>query len=237
MAVLLLPWLMSNRESGGGLSVLSFWLLLIYATLFGLNASQGAALPAFLLEGRRLMLLRQAGAGMRAVMWAKFWAGYLPTLMAWAAVLAVYGLFLGLPAWQIGWLALTVAAGLSGGCAIMLAAGALTADFSVTVPRPKAAGQMSGWSWLGLLLGAVWEGACLALSAWLLLALGRDTPLVRTTQTVLGVMPPLGRLLDPAEWRLPVGALLVLAGVVLAIGWLWRTARRRLEDWEPATAS
>ncbi len=237
MAVLLLPWLMSNRESGGGLSVLSFWLLLIYATLFGLNASQGATLPAFPLEGRRLMLLRQAGAAMRTVMWAKFWAGYLPALMAWAAVLAAYGLFLSLPLWQIGWLALTVAAGLSGGCAIMLAAGALTADFSLTAPRPKAAGQSSGWSWLGLLLGGVWEGACLALSAWLLLALAGDTPLGKTTQTVLGVMPPLGQLLDPAEWRFPAGAVLVLGGVVLAIAWLWRTARRRLETWEPVTGS
>jgi hypothetical protein len=237
MAVLLLPWLMSNRESGGGLSVLSFWLLLIYATLFGLNASQGAALPAFMLEGRRLMLLRQAGAAMRTVLWAKFWAGYLPTLLAWAVVLAAYGLFLGLSLWQIGWLVLTVAAGLSGGCAIMLAAGALTADFSVTVPRPKGAGQMSGWSWLGLLLGAVWEGACLALSAWVLLAIGGDTPLVKTTRTVLGAMPPVGQLLDPTEWRLPVGALLALTGVVLAIAWLWRMARRRLETWEPAAAS
>jgi hypothetical protein len=237
MAVLLLPWLMSNRQSGGGPMVLSFWLLLIYATLFGLNASQGAALSAFPLEGRRLMLLRQAGVAMRTVLWAKFWAGYLPTVLAWAVVLAAYGLFLGLPIWQIGWLALTVAVGLAGGCAIMLAAGALAADFSLSAPRPKTAGQASGWSWLGLLLGAVWEGACLALSAWVLLALGGGTPLVKTTQAVLGVLPPLGRVMDSAEWRLPTGALLALGGVVLAIAWLWRTARRRLETWEPATVS
>jgi hypothetical protein len=207
-----------------------------YAGLFGLNASQGSALPAFVLEGRRLMLLRQTPVSMRAVLWAKFWAAYLPTLLAWALVLAAYGAFLRLAAWQVAALVLVTAVGLVGLCAIMVPIGALGADFAVTEARPKLAGPATALSWLGLLLGAGWQAGVLALSLWLILALGQTTELVTLTRAALRALPPLGRMFAASNAWVPGLAAAGCVGLAFIASRLWAAAQRRLETWEPAQA-
>jgi ABC-2 type transport system permease protein len=233
MAVLLIP-ILADREAAAGLRALSFWLLLVYAALFGLNAGQGAALPAFTLEGRRLQLLRQTPITMRSVLWGKYWAALLPAVLAWWVVLAAYGALLGIGVGQIATLLLAVAAGLTGVCAVLLPIGALGADFAATAAQPKLARGATPLAWLGLLLGAVWQGGTLALCLWLVLALGQGSTLAALTRVALSAVPPLGALGDPSNAWLPLAALAAWASVALVTAALWRAAQHRLANWEPA---
>jgi hypothetical protein len=233
MIALMIP-ILADPEARDSLSVLGFWFLWLYASLFGLNTAQGVALPAFLLEGRRLMLLRQTPVSMPAALWAKLWATTLPAALVWTIALAVYGLFLSLPPWQIAALALTVGAGLLGACAVLVAIGALAADFNVAEPRPKLSGAASLWSWAGLALGALAQVTALAVSFYLILALAPGEPTVAAVRGALGVVPPLAWATGERGWLLLAGGMVGQAVLWAAVAGLWRAARRRLETWEPA---
>jgi hypothetical protein len=87
---------------------------------------------------------------------------------------------------------------------------------------------------LGLLLGGAAHLSALALTAWGVLTFASGAQLVPVTRAAMLSVAPLAWLIDGGAWRLLAVAGLGQAVTWLAVAALWRSARRRLETWQPA---
>jgi hypothetical protein len=224
MGVLLFPCLGTENPY----RVLVFWILLLYGSGFALNSTQGIALPAVGQEGRNVVLLRSAPLSMGAVLSAKFWAMWIPNLLAWSLAFLALGGLARMPIWQILFLIGSLAWGLAGASAAAVAAGALGADFAVEDPRRRVSGPIA---WLALGLGVVFLLFNVLTVSWIGIHLYPESEMVRASRQALGGFSIIGWLFAEsgwAPWLLGIGQMAYWVGVRV----LWTAAVRRLEGWE-----
>jgi hypothetical protein len=170
MAVLIFPLI----SGAGELRLLGFWTLLLYGSLFGLNASLALGLPALATKGATLAS-PQHPLPLRALLWGKFWAKWIPVALIWSLAFLGIGLLIGLPLWQIALLAGTLAWGLAGTTAAGLAMGALGTDFNVESLRQRVNSVIS---WLATGLNALFLLSTTLIAAAALFALAPGSALV-----------------------------------------------------------
>ncbi len=227
MAVLIFPLISGEGE----LRLWGFWTLLLYGSLFGLNASLALGLPALAYEGRNIGLLLSTPLPLRALLWGKFWAKWIPAALIWSLAFLGIGLLIGLPLWQIALLAGTLAWGLAGTTAAGLAMGALGTDFNVESLRQRVNSVIS---WLATGLNALFLLSTTLIVAAALFLLAPDSAPVAVTYQALQTAPELNEILGKGLWIIFGVALcgqIVLWG---GIGALLQAATKRLASWEAA---
>jgi hypothetical protein len=164
---------------------------------------------------------------MSDVLKGKFWAAWVPLVVAWVVVFLITGMMLRFPWWQIGFLAGLTIWGLTGGSAVTMAIGGLKIDFDVEEIGRRTP-TLPSYLMMGLNLTFVLVTT--ASFVWLLIRLLPDSRLVLAIKSLAGYTP-VSWLLSDKSW---VPLILVGSQVLFWIGAraLWTAAIHRLEDWE-----
>jgi hypothetical protein len=225
MIVMLIPML--NADSS--FRSLSFFLILVYAGLFGVNSGESTGLAAFLLEGRRMLWYRITGVRPAALLWSKFWTCWAPVVVPWIAVLLGVGAYFRLPAWQIAALLASVTLGLAATCAVCVAVSAQEADFNAEGNTPKMRGPAT---WVALGLSFLGQGLVWALVLGCVFQWGQGSALVGMVVAFGQAIPGLGWLVTSGG--APFFVLAVAGGLpyAWAVRRTWSSALARLENWE-----
>lgn len=208
---------------------LLFWVILFYASFFGISSAEGAALPSFTGEGLAFARLAASPVSMRAIMRSKFWLSYAPVAVPWILAGLGAGVVLHMPAWQIGALLACLLTGLAGNCAICVAFSAQEADFTLPSPKPRFA---PGVSWIVIALCVFWQCLALAVVTGAVLYFARGNAMLAGLMGATRGIPGLAWVM--ASGGLPMLVLglagLLLLGLVLQRS--WAAAVARLESWE-----
>jgi hypothetical protein len=227
LAIVILALFLSAGRGAEALRPLMFWFMLMFLTLFLSNSPVGMPLMSIAQEGRRIELLRSVPVPMSDVLKAKFWATWVPMVLAWVLVFTVAGMWLQLPLWQVGLLAGMTIWGLAGGSVVTMAIGGLRVDFAAEEPKRRTP-AVTGCLMMGLNLSFVLITT--AAFVWLMVRLFPDSTAVLAIQPLAGYAV-VGWLFSGKMW-VPMG--LVGSQVLFWIGakGLWTAAVRRLEGWE-----
>ena len=227
LVIMVLALFMGGGEVTEALRPLIFWIMLIFLAMFLCTLPMGLPLLSLAQEGRNLTLLRGAPISMSDVLKGKFWAAWVPLVVAWGLVFLPTGIMLRFPWWQIGFLAGLTIWGLTGGSAVTIAIGGLTIDFGVE-ELGRRTPTLPSYIMIGLNLSFVLVTT--ASFVWLLIRLLPDSRLVLAIQSLAGYTP-VSWLLSETLW---VPLILVVSQVLFWIGAraLWTAAVHRLEGWE-----
>ncbi len=227
LIIMVLALFMGAGEVNDALRPLIFWIMLIFLVMFLCALPMGLPLMSLAQEGRNLALLRGAPISMSGVLKSKFWAAWVPLVVAWVFVFLITGLMLRFHWWQIGFLAGLTIWGLTGGSAMTMAIGGLKIDFGAEELRQRTP-TVPSFIMMGLNLTFVI--ATTASFVWLLIRLLPDSRLVLAIQSLAGYAFA-GWLLSDKLW---VPLVLVGGQVLFWIGAraLWTAAVHRLEGWE-----
>jgi hypothetical protein len=227
LAVVILALFMSAGKGAEALQPLLFWFMLILLILFLSTSPVGMPLMSIAQEGRKLALLRSAPISMSDVLKGKFWATWVPLVLAWILVFLVAGMWLQFPWWQMGLLAGVTIWGLAGGSVVTMAIGGLRVDFCAEELKQRTP-TVTGYLMMGLNLSFVLVTT--AAFVWLMVRLFPDSAAVLAIQSLAGYAA-VGWLFSDKLW-VPLG--LVGSQVLFWIGAkaLWTAAVRRLEGWE-----
>jgi len=204
-----------------------FWFMLMFLLIFLGILPIGAPLMAIAREGRNMALLRSAPISMSEVLKGKFWAMWLPMVLSWGLILALAGLWLQFPLWQIGFLVATIVWGLTGGSAVAVAIGGLSVDFTIEEPKRRISTPAQSAI---MALNIFFVLLTLATFVWLMVRLCPGSDVVLVIQALAGY-GAVGWIISDAVW--PPFALVsgqVAFGVGVKV--LWDAAIRRLERWE-----
>jgi hypothetical protein len=227
LVIMVLILFMGGGEVTGALRPLIFWIMLFFLAMFLIVLPTGLPLMSLLGEGRNVALLRSAPISMSDVLKGKFWAAWVPLVVAWVIVFLITGLMLQFPWWQIGFLVGLTIWGLTGGSIVTMAIGGLKIDFGVEELRRRTP-TVPSYIMMGLNLSFVLVTT--ASFVWFLIRLLPDSPLVLAIQSLAGYTP-VSWLLSDELW---VPLVLVGSQVLFWIGAsaLWTAAVHRLEGWE-----
>jgi hypothetical protein len=206
---------------------LLFWFMLFFLAMFLCFVPLGTGLMVVAQEGRNIALLRSMPVRMAAVLRGKFWTAWVPFATAWALVLLAAGSWMGLPFWQIGALIVLSVWNLAGGTMVAVAVGGWMVDFSVEDLKGRItllANYLSmGLNVLFVLLNVV-------SLIWISVHVFPQNTAVQAIQTLSGFRV-LAWVFSGNLW-VPLGLAggQVLFALLAAV--LWRTAVRRLEEWQ-----
>jgi hypothetical protein len=227
LVIMVLALFMGAGMGAEALQSLLFWFMLMFLVLFLSVLPVGMPLMSIAQEGSQIALLRGAPISMSDVLKGKFWATWVPLVVAWMLVFLIAGLWLQFPWWQIGFLAGVTIWGLAGGSVVTMAIGGLRVDFSAEELKQRTPAVIS-YLMMGLNLGFVLITT--AAFVWLMVRLFPDSTAVRAIQPLAGYAA-VGWLFSDKLW-VPLG--LVGSQVLFWIGAraLWAAAVRRLEGWE-----
>jgi len=227
LVIMVLALFMGGGEVTEALRPLIFWIMLIFLAMFLSVLPTGLPLMSLAQEGRNLALLRSAPISMSDVLKGKFWAAWVPLVMAWILVFLITGMMLRFPWWQIAFLAGLTIWGLTGGSVVTMAIGGLKIDFGVE-ELGRRTPTLPSYIMMGLNLTFVLVTTASFL--WLLIQLLPDSRLVLAIQPLAGYTP-VSWLLSDELW---VPLILVGSQVLFWIGAraLWIAAVHRLEGWE-----
>ncbi|MCE1253891.1 MAG: hypothetical protein LWX83_10125 [Anaerolineae bacterium] len=219
MGVIMIPMMGSDD-----MYVAGYWIMLLYAALFGMNSSQSLAIPTFSLEARSFSFIFRSPVKMKSVMWAKFWSAWIPTALVWVIVLSIGSVLVHLNLWQ--WLVLVVMniVCVAGSCFVGVAASARSADFSAVSPRPKLNGPTV---WLALLYSFIWNLSILLFTCCLIFVLSPNAIAVKTfLESIPFTIPSF------IFWIGAIGGLIVCGLISIPMILLWLSGLHRLEKWQ-----
>ena len=227
LVIMILAPVLGAGEGAEALRPLFFWILLVFLALFLGVLPVGVPLMSIAQEGRKLELLRCAPVSMSDVLKAKFFATWLPLVVAWVLVFLLAGLWLRFPWWQIGFLAAMTAYGLAGGSVLTMALGGLRVDFSAEELKQRTP-TLTGYLMMGLNMG--FTLVTTAASVWFMVRLFPGSPAVLGIQSLSGYAV-VGWLFSDRLW-VPLGLVGVQAFFWIGSRALWAAAVHRLEGWE-----
>jgi hypothetical protein len=227
LMVMILAPLLGAGKGAEALRPLIFWFILVSLTMFLSFPPVGMPLMSIAQEGRKIALLRSAPISMSDVLGSKFWATWVPLVLAWVLVLLVAGMWLRFPLWQIGILVGVTIWGLAGGSVVTMAIGGLRVDFSAEELKQRTP-TVTGYLMMGLNLGFLLITT--ATFVWLMIRLFPDSTPVLAIQSLAGYAV-VGWLFSDKLW-VPFG--LVVSQVLFWIGAkaFWTAAVHHLEGWE-----
>lgn len=204
-----------------------FWGILLFLILFMIMLPIGTSLLSVMQEGRNMARSRSLPVSLSDMLKAKFWATWLPMLLAWTVVLTLAGVWLRLSTWQVVWLDLVVLWGLSGTSLIALTLGTLLINFTVEDVRKR----MPSLAAYGIMLINLIFILCAAgILIWLAARLFPDSAGISALHEFAGFAPIAWLLSDSL---LPLLAMLsAQIAFVIGIKRLWAIAVQRLERWE-----
>jgi hypothetical protein len=228
LVIMVLALFLGAGKGNEALQPLLFWFMLMFLVMFlSVLPVNGMPLMSIAQEGRKLALLRSAPVSMSAVLKGKFWATWVPLVVAWILVFLVAGMWLQFPWWQIGFLAGVTLWGLAGGSAMTMAIGGLRVDFSAEELKQRTS-TVTSFLMMGLNLSFVLITT--ASLVWLMVRLFPDSRLVLVVQSLAGYAP-VGWLFSDKLW-IPLGLVGIQVLFWIGAGALWAAAVRRLEEWE-----
>jgi len=228
LAVVILVLFMSAGKGAEALRPLLFWFTLMFLILFlSVLPVEGMPLMSIAQEGRKIALLRSAPISMSDVLKGKFWATWVPLVVAWVLVFLVAGMWLQFLWWQIGFLSGLTIWGLAGGSVMTMAIGGLRIDFTAEELKQRTP-TVTSFVMMGLNLSFVLVTS--ATFVWLMVRMFPDSQAVVAIQSLVA-FAAVGWLFSDTLW-VPLG--LVGSQVLFWIGAkvLWNAAVLRLERWE-----
>jgi hypothetical protein len=228
LVIFMLFPLLAMGQEGEFLRIFSFWYLLVVLPFFMGILSAGTSLLAVAGEGRNIALLRSAPLSIPNVLWGKFGVAWGPAVLVWSIVLLLVGFWLGLLPGQQGLLISLVVWVLTGASLAALAMGGLTVDFMAEDLKQRISTPVNYLTMgLGLLLAALTTVA----GIWLVVHLFPDSDAVRVLQPFASDRA-VSWVFSNAPWP-PLILLCGQAAYFVGVKWLWDSAVRRLEEWEP----
>jgi hypothetical protein len=227
LVIMVLALFMGAGKGAEALRPLLFWFMLMFLVMFLSVLPVGLPLISIAQEGRKLALLRSAPISMSDVLKGKFWATWVPLVVAWVLVFLIAGMWLQFPWWQIGFLAGVTIWGLAGGSVVTMAIGGLRVDFMAEELKQRTP-TMTSYLMMGMNLSFVLVTT--AAFVWLMVRLFPDSLAVLAIQALAGYAI-VGWLFSDMLW-VPLGLVGVQVLFWLGAKALWTAAVYRLEGWE-----
>lgn len=225
--MLLLPFL-SNSNLIRYFSPFLFWFLAITLVMILGIIPLSSIMITVAEEGRRLALIRSAPVKMSVLLKGKFWAAWLPMVLSWTIILSAVGWFLNYSGWQIGYLVLVAGWGLTGVSWITISISGLKVDFSIEEVKQRVS---SLDSLLTMSLNFFYMLLTFLGSSWILVRVDPVNPSVDLIR-VYSDSAFIGWLFSTSR-LIPAILFSVQACMFFGIWYLWNSAVRRLEGWEP----